>query len=64
MTPKEEYIKEIQKLPFPQNVFTEINYIKWLENKVSELHEPQILTWIKTMFEHADMEVLTLAQAK
>ena len=26
-------------------------YIKWLEQKVSE---PQILTWIKTMFEHAE----------
>lgn len=29
-------------------------YIDWLENQVSKLYKPQIVTWIETMFEHAE----------
>jgi hypothetical protein len=30
------------------------DYLKWLKNMVEFQHEPSILKWIKTMFEHAE----------
>lgn len=59
MSLREQYIKEtIFKSNFLEPgiypmVFGDELYTKWLENKILGF-EPQILSWIKTMFEHAE----------
>lgn len=52
MNLQEKYIKETGNKLVPLSEHNMMSkYIKWLEQKISE---PQILTWIKTMFEHAE----------
>jgi hypothetical protein len=52
MTAKEIYKQEtgLESNHFPGNN----DYVKWLENLVSERYEPTILKWIKKMFKHAE----------
>lgn len=55
---REQYKKETGKSPWNNSTFIDAllatpskEYVRWLENRVPE---PQILTWIKEMFKHAE----------
>ena len=58
MTSKELYKNETGKdaftFQFNENMAVSSDYLIWLENQVEKTYEPSILTWIKTMFQHAE----------
>jgi len=55
---KEEFEKDTGSILMLSGAYYPARYIGWLEKKIKELEQkestPQILTWIKTMFEHAE----------